>query len=70
MVKPYTITDIRNAQWLMTFAPGTPWLVGSFAHPNREAELVRMGVLVPTDDPALYAVAHVAALDTLPVRKR
>jgi hypothetical protein len=46
--------------------PGTPWVTGAFT-PNCEAELVRMGVMVPTETPGMFTTAHVD-VDSLPVR--
>lgn len=67
--RPYTKTAVREARWVMTFAPGTLWLAGSFHHPSTEPELIRMGVLVRTDDPRTLVVAHIDNLDALPVRR-
>lgn len=68
-VRPYSKTVVREARWVMTFTPGTPWLVGSFHHPSTEPELIRMGVLVRTDDPRMLVVAHIDNIDALPVRR-
>lgn len=46
---------LRDARWVLTFKAGTPWLRGSFSV-SREAELVRAGVLVSSDDPTLLKV--------------
>jgi hypothetical protein len=47
----------RDARWIMTFAAGTPWSSTSGFKPNREADLIHMGVLVPTGTG--FMVAHV-----------
>lgn len=54
----YTKSTIREAHWITEqIAPGTPWVAGSFTHASTEAGLVRMGILVPTADPAVFVTA-------------
>lgn len=63
----YTKTAIREALWVTAnLAPGTPWAAGGMDL-AREAELVRMGIFVPTGDPALYVVAR-AEIPAMPPR--
>lgn len=67
--KPYTITAIREAHWIVAqLAPGTPWAAGAFTHASTEPALIRMGVLVATDNPQLFTVNHPADLPALPAR--
>jgi hypothetical protein len=56
--RKFTKGAFTDARWIMTFLPGEAWLAGSF-RPRREAELIRLGVLVKTNDPAILRVAHV-----------
>lgn len=68
--KPYTVSAIREARWIVAeMAPGTPWCAGAFHHASTEQGLIRMGVLVPTDDPDMFTIAHIDNIDSLPVRK-
>lgn len=47
---------LKDAEWVLGFAPGMEWVTGAF-RPNREAELVRANVLVPTDQTGVFTVA-------------
>lgn len=49
---------LRDAAWVMTFPPGTEWHSGVL-RASREAELVTVGVLIPTEVEGVFTVAHV-----------
>lgn len=50
---------LKDALYVLDFEPGSTWRTGGF-RPNREAELVAAGVLVPTDQPGTFTVGRVA----------
>lgn len=48
----------RDAAWVESFQEGETWLAGAF-RPNRERELVALGVLVPVEGkPEEYRVGR------------
>lgn len=48
---------LRDAKWVLTFAEGSRWLTGAF-RTRREAELVKAGVLIQTDEPGVFTVGR------------
>lgn len=53
----YPAQFYRDAEWIMSFGKGTEWHTGAF-RPNRERELIKAGVLVPTGTAGIFTVGE------------